>query len=180
MKYNEAIGEGARLPIDVFDVPASVWAQTWTERPTVTIRLGLRSLAEQTLSEVTGAAMVRANRCHPQGGEHDRLWADEYNRAVVAYAVGRSLCSPDSADVPWHDYPDMVALTSMTPEGAAWLYARLTAATAKASPLAAIESPISLLVGITERWHDVGALSDTRKAQLANLLRAALDIIEGR
>lgn len=181
MKYAAAVAaKEARRPIVVVRVPPSTWAQTWPERPTEAVDVGLRSLSEAVLSQVTGAAMARASKFHPGGDERSRLWADEYNRAVVAYAVARALCLPDCADVPWWEYQDL-AVDRLTPEGAAWLYAALTAAMVRVSPLAAEEPPSDLYARLGAKMGEVGHLPPARAGQVSRLLRAALDVLtEGR
>lgn len=181
MKYAEArTQKEARRPIVVVAVPPSVWAQTWPDRPVEAAEIGLRSLSEAALSEVTGASMARANRCHPGGDERSKLWTDEYNRVAVAYAVARALCQPDCADVPWWDYPDMMAPIAFTAEGAAWLYARLEAAMVAASPLASEEPAADLYAALGPLLGCVAHLSPARCAQVSRHLRAALDVLQDK
>jgi hypothetical protein len=177
VKYADA--RAARVPLVTIEIPPSVWAQTWAERPIEPVTVGLRSLAETTLSEVTGAAMTKANRLVPGGDEHSKIWADEYNQGITIFALGRALCRPECADVPWWDYPDLQAPIAFSPAGAAWLYARFAAAMVSASVLASEEDPGALLVALGALAGGVDRLSPARRSQASRHLRAALDILEG-
>ena len=120
MKYADAArAKDANRPLATQEVPPSVWAQTWTERPREPVTVGLRSLAEVVLSEITGAAQSEANRVMPGGDERSAIWAGEYSAAVRRITLGRALCQPDCADVPWWDYPDLMSAQAFSPEGAA-------------------------------------------------------------
>jgi hypothetical protein len=181
MKYADARkAKEARRPLVVVDVPPSVWAQTWTERPVEVVTVGLRSLAETTLSEITGAAQTYANRFVPGGDERSEIWAGEYSAAVRFFSLGRALCQPDCADVPWWDYPDLLAPTAFGPEGSAWLYARFEAAVVGASVLASEEDPAELAGPVLEAVGAAASLPAARRSQAARHLRAALDVLQGR
>ena len=117
MKFSAAQAKDARRPLAVQEVPPRVWAQTWLERPLEVVIVGFRSLAETTLSEITGAAQTHANRIVP-AGEGSALWADEYSAAVRFLSLGRAMTQPDCADAPWWDYADLLAPQAFSPEGA--------------------------------------------------------------
>ncbi len=178
MKYHSAVAaKEARKPIATVEVPPSVWAQTWTDRPTEPVVVGFRSLSEMALSEITGAAQTIANRWVPGGNERSPIWAEQYSAAVRYTSVGRALCQPDCADVPWWDYPDAVSPIAFSPEGAAWLFARLETALVASSVLASEEEPAELAAAIVEA--STRELSPARRSQAARLLRAALDVLRG-
>lgn len=177
MKFADV--RAARAPLVIVECPPSIWAQTWTERPLDVVRIGLRSLSETTLGEVTGAAMTRANTLAPGGDETSSLWVDAYNAAVQLSAVGRAACQPDCADVPWWEYPDLQAPQQLSPAGAAWLYARLSAAVVSSSVLASEEAPDGLLVALLARSASFDALAPARRSQVSRHLRAALDALGG-
>lgn len=177
MKYADA--QRARRPIGTVEIPARVWAQTWAERPTEPVTCGWRTLGEVVLSEITGAAQSRANRYVPAGDLDNALWRDEFNTSVRMFAVGRALTQPDCADVPWWSYPDLVAPMALTPEGAAWLYARFEAAVVAASILTTDESPGELSAALGAAVGGASELSPAKRAQVSRLLRAALDVLEG-
>ena len=142
MKYADAQrAKDANRPLAVEEVPPSVWAQTWTERPREPVMIGLRSLAEVVLSEITGAAQTEANRIAPGGDDRSAIWAAEYSAAVRRISLGRAMCQPDHADVGWFNYPDLESAQAFSPEGAAWLFARLDAAIVGCSVLASEEDP---------------------------------------
>jgi hypothetical protein len=167
----------ARRPIAVEDVPPSVWAQTWAERPLEVVRVGLRSLGEVVLSEITGAAQTIAGRVVPGGDERSQIWADEYCAAVRYTSIARALCQPDCADVPWWDYPDMMAPLAFSQEGSVWLYSRLETAIVRASPLASEEDPAELAGLVMGLVGGAGRLSPAKRSQVARLLRASLDVL---
>ena len=179
MKFSAAQAKDARRPLAVQEVPPRVWAQTWLERPLEVVIVGFRSLAETTLSEITGAAQTHANRIVP-AGEGSALWADEYSAAVRFLSLGRAMTQPDCADAPWWDYADLLAPQAFSPEGAAWLYARFSAAVVAGSPLASDEDPeelAGLVLGLAGAAADMSA---ARRSQVARHLRAALDVLQGR
>jgi hypothetical protein len=181
VKYAAALAaKEARRPIAVVDVPVSVWAQTWLDRPIEVVTVGLRSLSEVTLSEITGAAATHAGKFVPGGDERSAIWAAEYSAAVRYTSLGRALCQPDCADAPWWDYPDMMSAQAFTPEGAAWLFARLETAMVGASVLASEEDPAELAASVAGlAGGAVAGLSPAKRSQVARHLRAALDVLQG-
>lgn len=178
MKYGAHKAKEARKPIATVEVPPSVWAQSWADRPLEPVTVGLRSLSEVQLSEVTGAAQSHANRIVPGGDERSQIWAGEYSAAVRFLSLGRALCQPDCADVPWWDYPDLLAPLALSPEGAAWLFARFTAAVVGSSVLAAEEDPAELAAQVMGAASGASQLSPARRSQVARHLRAAIDILQ--
>jgi hypothetical protein len=180
VKYAAALkAKDANRPLATVEVPPSVWAQTWTERPREPVMIGLRSLAEVVLSEVTGAAQTEANRVVPGGDERSAIWAGEYSAAVRRISLGRAMCQPDHADVPWWDYPDLMSAQAFSPEGAAWLFARLDAAIVGRSVLASEEDPAELAARVMGASGGAAGLSPAKRSQVARHLRAALDVLQG-
>ena len=126
------------------------------------VTIGLRSLAEVVLSEITGAAQTEANRVVPGGDERSAIWAAEYSAAVRRISLGRAMCQPDHADVGWFNYPDLESAQAFSPEGAAWLFARLDAAIVKSAADKAMEecTPISNVRASADYRRDmVGVLT---------------------
>lgn len=177
MKYADA--RAARRPIGTVEIPPRVWAQTWTERPLESVTCGWRSLGETVLSEVTGAALTRANAQVPAGDETSALWRDEFNASVRVLTIGRALTQPDCADVPWWSYPDMIAPMALSQEGAAWLFARFEAAMVSASILASEEAPGELLSALGAARDRLASLTPAKASQAARHLRTVLDILGG-
>ena len=180
MKYADAQrAKDANRPLAVEEVPPSVWAQTWTERPREPVMIGLRSLAEVVLSEITGAAQTHANTFAPGLDERSAIWAAEYSAAVRRISLGRAMCQPDHADVGWFNYPDLESAQAFSPEGAAWLFARLDAAIVGRSVLASEEDPAELAARVMGASGGAAGLSPAKRCQVARHLRAALDVLQG-
>jgi hypothetical protein len=177
VKYADA--RAARRPIGTVEIPPRVWAQTWTERPLEAVTCGWRSLGETVLSEVTGAALTRANAQVPGGDETSALWRDEFNASVRMITIGRALTQPDCADVPWWSYPDMIAPMALSPEGAAWLFARYEVALVSASILASEEAPAELLATLVAARERFATLTPAKASQASRHLRTVLDILGG-
>lgn len=176
MKY-AATKRNVNLPAWVGDVPPDVWAQTWTDRPREVVRLGLRTLSETALSEVSSLAEARARKYHPHSSPTDEVWVDEYNRALVIHAVGRALCTAESADVPYWDLPDFIAPGALDPVGSAWLFALLTVETVKASVINPPEPPTELLGALNQLSPHLDALPPAKRFTITRLLQAALDAV---
>ena len=181
MKYSDAIkAREARRPIATVEVPPRVWAQTWTDRPVEVVTIGLRSLGETMLSQIGGLATTHANRCVPGGDESSARWVEELSAAIRFYTLARALCRPECADVPWWDYPDMVAPIAFEPAGAAWLYARYSVAVVSKSVLGSEEAPEALGAELATAMGRAATLPPAKRSQVACHLRAALDVLEGR
>lgn len=177
MKFSQAQLNTA-LPIVVLQVPPSVWAQTWADRPRETLALGLRRLSDTDLADASSAADAEARRLHPHAEETDGLWVEAYNRRLVKLAVGRALCSPESADVGWWDYPDFLAPKALEDAGAVWLYNELISASTATSMLAVEDNGPALLAELADAWHRVVALPLARRQLVLRHLRAAIDVVE--
>ena len=153
----------------------SVWAQTWTDRPTDPIEVGLRRLSETDLGEVESLANRRSQQLHPNDPE---LAARAFNRALTKYALGRALCSPECADVPFWDSPDVVAMLAFDDAGAAWLYAEFQAETVRTSLLGHEGDPLEILTRLGEQCTEIAGLPLVKRHQVTRLLAGALAILE--
>ena len=175
MKFNEKKDGNPRAPMATRTLQPSVWAQTWTDRPTDPIEVGLRRLSETDLGEVESLANRRSQQLHPNDPE---LAARAFNRALTKYALGRALCSPECADVPFWDSPDVVAMLAFDDAGAAWLYAEFQMETVRTSLLGHEADSLDVLVQLSERCAEIGALKLVKRHQVARLLAGALAILD--
>lgn len=165
-------------PAWVGDIPAHFWAQTWADRPRETMRLGLRTLGDAQIAQVSSLADARARRLHPHAADASQAWRDAYNRALVALAVGRALCTAESADVPFWDYPDLVAEAALDPQGALELFAQLNVAMEKTSAIVPPDPVGDLVARLGERMPLVEKLSPADRVVMARLIEAAIDIAD--
>jgi hypothetical protein len=168
----------AALPIWVGEIPPTVWAQSWADRPRDVVTLGMRSLSEEALSQVSSMASARASRFQPNASPDSDLWIGEYNRALVCLTVGRALCTADSADVPFWDYPDLVSPTALDPKGALWLWGLLSVELTRASAIVPVEPPLDLLTKLIHKLQDIEALPIAKRNQVCKFLAAALEVTE--
>lgn len=173
-KYAATVA-ASRAPLAVRNIPPTVWAQTWTDRPTEVVKLGLRTLSEEDLSAIASLATSRASRYYPGLTDADDAWVEEYNRAVRWGMAGRALCSPESTDVPFWDYPDQVAPMALEPHGAAWLCAELEVETVRRSPLPVGDDEAQgTITKIIESLGTLQAMSPAGRHLVVRHLRAAL------
>ena len=175
MRYGEKKGDGARAPMATRTVPPSVWAQTWTDRPTEPIEVGLRRLSETDLGQIESLANRRAQQLHPEDAE---LASRAFNRALVKYALSRMLCSPECADVPFWDMPDLVAMIAFDDAGASWLYAEAYVETVRTSALGHEGDALNFLTQLGERCGEIGSLPLVKRHQVTRLLAGALAILD--
>lgn len=176
-KYADHIARAA-LPLWVGEVPPTVWAQTWADRPREVIKLGLRSLSEESLSQVSSVASARATRFQPSASPDSDLWIGEYNRAIVSLTIGRALCSPESADVPFWDYPDLVAPSALDSKGALWLWGLLSVELTRAGAIVPVDPLADLLASLIGKLPQVDALPAAKRAQVSKFIAAALEVID--
>lgn len=169
----------ASAPAWTGDVPPHVWAQTWGDRPREVVKLGMRTLGISHVEQVSSLAEARARRLHPDASPTSQTWADAYNRHLIALAVGRSLCTAESADVPFWDYPDLVAPDALDPAGARWLFEQLTIETERESALVPDASVGELVGELASEVERIDSLPPAKRNMIARLLDAALDLVRG-
>ena len=175
--FAAAVAARPRAPARVCQVPAWVWAQTWTDRPTEPLPVGLRTLSAQDLADARGWAESKADKAHP-GSHGSAIWIEAYNSALMIGALGRALCSPECADVPFWDYADGVAPMAIEPtRGAVWLWSELEVATAGAAVLEVEAGPLELLAAVQAGAESIPAMSEARRHRIARHLDAALTIM---
>ena len=174
MKY-EKKNDNPRAPMATRTVPPTVWAQTWTDRPTEALELGLRRLSETDLGQIESLANRRAQQLHPEDAE---LASRAFNRALVKYALSRILCTPDCADVPFFDVPDLVAMIAFDDAGASWLYAEAYMETVRTSPLGHEGDPLEALMRLGERCAEIANLPLVKRYQVIRLVLTALAILD--
>lgn len=175
--YAAAVAARPRAPAGVCMVPPWVWAQTWTDRPTEPVRVGLRTLSAQDLDDARAGAESKADKAHP-GSHGSDVWTEAYNAALMLKALGRALCQPDGADAPWWDYADLIAPGAIEPtKGAVWLFGELAVATVRAAALGGERAPGELLEELA--GLPATAWSEARRSRVARFLDAALDAATG-
>lgn len=178
--FAAAVAARPRAPARVLSVPPWVWAQTWADRPVEPVAMGLRTLSAQDLDDARSGAASKASKAHPSATTSNPVWIEAYNSALMLSALGRALCSPDCADVPYWDFPDLIAPGAIEPtRGAVWLWSELEVATVGGAALGGEPGPLELLAAIQGAADSIPAMSADRRHRIARHLDAALDLMRG-
>jgi hypothetical protein len=164
----------------VVELPGDAFADTWGGRPKLgkTVRVGLRLTSAADLQYFRTEASKRAVRTFP---EDEARRVEAFHDAFCREALGRALCQPDDASLPFWDVQCDAVFVALTPAGVRLLceeYEVLKAAT----------DPLGVEVD-DERLHALGELIAAgdvwaelpfeRARKVRRLLSRAIAMIEG-
>lgn len=180
MKFSDAQTQQPRRPLRTVTVPPSAFAQTWADRPTEPIQLGLRTVSSDTdLAEARSLADKRTRELHPNTPETSDVWVEAYNQQLMGAALARAITSAECVDLPYWELQDVVVPRVLTAEGKRMLWLELEALTLQTSPLTP-EAPIEDVVrALEERREALAAMPAAERQRVHRLLGAALEALGG-
>jgi hypothetical protein len=161
----------SKTPSLVVDVPVACFAETWPDRPTKPVRIGLRTIADQDIQAARAQAARSANLQQPRtDAPLDvglTLWVDAYEDCLMRWIVARGTCAPDDTGQSpelWSAAPEDMVREGLTSEGVGFLYdawERMRVAT----------DPLAPLVDDTELGPELGTLLRAKLAEVASVDR---------
>ncbi len=106
----------------------AAFADTYQERPTAEICVGLRTIAESDLATARSQAARWATQLHPdvspEEGELFGPWIESYNDALLRWIIARGTCDPNNVDQPpevWNVAPEDQVREALTADGVRYL-----------------------------------------------------------
>lgn len=90
-----ALDDGPRRASRVVALDPSAFADTWEDKPTGPIDVGLRSVPELEMLNARSRAQQIADRMHPRLGPDHPIWIETYNQTLMHWLIGHAMCQPD-------------------------------------------------------------------------------------
>lgn len=115
-------------------LPVAAFAETWEERPSAAVEVGLRLVSEAEVQ--TAMAEANAYACKMHEGGALEPWIACYNDSLMRGIVARATCRPGDLAASWFDRPEDDIRDALTPAGLRLLWDELAALQVETSPLA--------------------------------------------
>jgi hypothetical protein len=164
----------------VVELPGTAFADTWGNRPKLgkTVKVGLRLTSSADLQYFRTEASKRAARAFPDDEER-RIEA--FHDAFCREALGRALCQPDDASLPFWDVQADAVFVALTPAGVRTLCEEYEVLKAATDPLGEEVDDARLhalgeLIAAGDAWS---AMPFEQARKVRRLLGRALTMIEG-
>lgn len=177
--FKDLIASTGRKPDIVVDFPTNGWADEYEERARDVVVMGLRRLPQREIDTARAEAARHAWQMHPVRDDEDAR-IECYNDALIRWAIGRALCRPDDAHLPWFEggQEDVVA-EAFNVHGLRYIWHHLEFLSAQHSP-SVREATDEDVQRLAKRVADGGISSLGRKSQglVRRYIGAALDELE--
>lgn len=166
-------------PATVVAVEPGHFADTWPEKPSGAVLVGLRLVSEADYQTARAEAAKRAWDHFPDEDLDGDERVDCFNDALAAWIVARGTTQPDNATKPWLDMAHDNVQLALTTGGLRFLFDQITALMIERSPLSpeASDADIARLVdalGSGAAWSSASGVT-VRHAR--RLLRRAMDLL---
>jgi hypothetical protein len=115
-------------PPTTINVPQSVWAHTWEERPKTDLTAGMRLISDAEVQTGQHLARKFATELHPGDTMREReLWVMAYEDALIRHVAARALCDAHNVDEPFRPIapaPEdiMASKDFVQPDGVRYLF----------------------------------------------------------
>lgn len=173
-----------RAPARILILPPTSFTDTWAERPTANIAVGLRLLSEQDVENATieaakYIAKLVVDPDAPSGRSFDQDAQNElYNSRLMTEVVARAVCDPNDAATAHELFPiaEIQVQDLFTSEGIRFAFDALSATTVEKSPVMpqATDAELALLVAHL-RHGTLKRLPRSTQSGLRKLLAAVLE-----
>jgi hypothetical protein len=179
MRASEAFTTARRPAPATITLPASAFADDWSDRPTVDVEVGIRRIAVKDIVEARSAASADAVRQHPRPG--DPAGVDAFYDALMMWVVSRCTCEPDDVAAEWSMWgglPQDNAPLALTGEGARAIFDAHERLTIEQDP-STMEATDDDIVRLPDVYAAaVAHVEGSRGARVRRLLRFCLDELE--
>lgn len=133
--FSEIVARQPRKPPRVVELKPNAFADTYEDKPTEPVRIGLRLCAELDGMQARSVAAQTATRNHPELGPADDVWVEAYNQALMHYVVAAGTCHPDNVAEPYWDMAYDVVPRALSELGTIRLFDELELLKVTESPL---------------------------------------------
>ena len=100
MKASTALATYARKPPRVLSLLPNAFADTWKDKPTQAVAVGLKRIAEADQRAARVEAAKKADALHPDLAHDDPIWIEAYNQALMHACLGFALTQPEDMSQP--------------------------------------------------------------------------------
>lgn len=173
MSFKALTQAKAQPALRTVTLPPSAFAETWSRRPRVVTKVGLRSVSEAELDLAQKAAAQAAWSLHPQDADQD-LRVAAYNDHLITNVLARACCKADDVAIAFFaPAPEDLIREGLTPAGVRRLweaYCQMAIADGPLSPEATDAEAETL--GIATK---LVALSDWKATRARRLAKALLE-----
>ena len=163
-----------RKPPTVVMMPPDAFADTWPEKPSEPVPIGLRLLCESELQTARAEAARKAVDLH----DDDEGRYEAYNDGLIAWAVAAAACDPEDVNKPFVEMPYENIPLAFTSQGLRRLWDELEVLHASRSPLTpeADDDELKMLAGLLTA-ESVGAIDPKQQARVRRLATFLLENI---
>lgn len=124
---------GRRAP-KVLTLYPNVFADTWNEKPSGPVEIGLRLVAEKDLDEARAQASRWAFANHPEPRDVDAR-TEAANESLMQWVVARAMCKPDDVRQGFWQTPQDTVAMAFTDDGLKYLFHEVMNLKIEESPL---------------------------------------------
>jgi hypothetical protein len=164
----------------IVELDGTAFADTWGGRPKIgkTIRVGLRLTSAADLQDIRKEASRRATRTFP---EDEARRIEAFHDNFVRETLGRALCQPEDASLPFWDVQMDAVFIAPTPAGVRQLCEEYEILKASTDPLGEEVDDEKLhalaeAIGSGDLW---AALPSEKARKVRRVLARALSMIKG-
>jgi hypothetical protein len=163
-------------------VPPSAFADTYYDRPTDPICVGLRTIADGDVNAARSQAQKWADKSHPNATLEDperfSIWIECYNDALLRWMVARGTCDPnDVTQSPecWNVAPEDQVREALTSDGVLLVYDEWERMRVSVDPTKRDAGDGEILEGLPKLLPFAKDLPSLRRGRLRRLLAFVLD-----
>lgn len=167
------------MPVSVVVLIPGHYADTWRDKPTGPVQVGLRLVSEADFQVARAEAAKTAWEQFPEGDQDHDERTDAFNDALAAWIVARATTQPDDASKPWMEMAHDNVQLALTTGGLHFLFDQVVALYIERSPLSpeATDGELvrlcdALTSGAAWSAADVNTIRRARR-----LLRRAMDLL---
>lgn len=154
--FSHAVQTAKRRPLTVVTIGPADWSDTWPDKPTQSVAVGLAAFSEANVRTCLGEAIKQADELLPKASHADPDWIDARNDALMIWALSLSLCDVNDPEKTYFEPQDEdIVASAFRPQTVRHLWDELERASIAKSPIR-------------------NAATDDEIAQLSELLAAGL------
>lgn len=177
MKYAERAAKPE--PAIVIAIEPGHFADTWPDKPSAPVMVGLRLVSEADYQTARAEAAKRAWAHFPDEDLDEDERVDCFNDALAAWVIARATTRPDDATKSWLDMAHDNVQLALTTGGIRYVFDQITALLVERSPLSpeATDAEIGRLTEALTSGAAWSSAGGTTARHARRLLRRAMDLL---
>jgi hypothetical protein len=169
--FSRVLERSTAKPARVITLQPNAFADTWSERPSGPVQIGLRLIPESELHTARAEAAKVAWQLHPESADEDNR-IDAFNDALMCWQVAVATCSPTDSRLPFWDCANDAVPMALTSKAIRHVWEQTELLSIEQSP-SSREATDDDLAALTRAIND-GSLWQDRSVTDARSLRRLL------